>query len=475
MAVVGISLLLVRFLLCGVFLVAGVAKLADRSGSRDAFAGFGVPGSLAAPLAVVVPVAELAVALLLVPVATARWAAIGALALLAVFTAGVANALLRGREPDCHCFGQLRSEPVGASTLTRNAALALIAAFVALGHPLRGPNMAELAALGGMVLVAGVGMFAWQLLRQYGRVLLRLDALERQLAGQAPEVPLSQHGPPIGLPAPPLATADLRGEAVGLDDLLAPGLAVMLVFTDPSCGPCHALLPEVAEWQHEHRGELTIALVSRGSRADNGAAAAEHGIERMLLASDLDAVYANAAEVTPSALLLSREGAVAAPVVRGPAAIRALVSDAVEPAAAAEPGIGDPAPPLNLADLAGAPVGLPIVAGRDTFLLFWNPACGHCEHMLADLRALERDMPADAPSLLLVSTGDAQTNRAQGLASPIALDPEGTARRAFGMRGTPMGVIVDAGGRFASSVAAGGPAVLELLTPQGSLNGRQSS
>lgn len=474
-AVVSTSLLAARFLLCGVFVVAGAAKLADRTGSRDALAGFGLPASLAAPVSVVLPIVELAIALLLVPRATARGAAIGALVLLVVFTAGVANALLRGREPDCHCFGQLHSEPVGASTLIRNAALGLIGTFVVLGHPLRAPSPVELAALAGAVVVVAAAWFAWHLFRQYGLVLLRLDAVERQLARQAPALPLSQHGPPIGSPAPALAVSDLRGEPVGLDELLAPGLAVMLVFTDPSCGPCHALLPEISGWQRDHHSQLTIALVSRGSAADNHAAAAEHGIQRMLLARDLDVVYSHAAEVTPSALLLTREGAVAAPVVRGPAAIRALVGDAVEPEPAPEPAIGDPAPPLNLMDLAGAPVALPIVGGRDTVVVFWNPACGHCEHMLGDLRALELEIAADAPSILLVSAGDADANRAQGLVSRIALDPDGTARRAFGMRGTPMGVVVDSGGRFASEVAAGGPAVLALLTPRGSLNGRQSS
>jgi hypothetical protein len=64
-----------------------------------------VPRLLAAPLGVLVPLAELAVAVALLPAATARWAAVGALVLLTVFTMGVVNALLRGREPDCHCFG----------------------------------------------------------------------------------------------------------------------------------------------------------------------------------------------------------------------------------------------------------------------------------------------------------------------------------------------------------------------------------
>ena len=41
--------------------MAGVAKLADRAGSRRTVIDFGVPTPLAAPLAILLPLAELAV------------------------------------------------------------------------------------------------------------------------------------------------------------------------------------------------------------------------------------------------------------------------------------------------------------------------------------------------------------------------------------------------------------------------------
>ena len=44
------ALLIARLLLALVFVVAGVAKLADRAGSRQAAVDFGVPVSLATPL-----------------------------------------------------------------------------------------------------------------------------------------------------------------------------------------------------------------------------------------------------------------------------------------------------------------------------------------------------------------------------------------------------------------------------------------
>ena len=110
--------------------MAGVAKLADRAGSRRAVTDFGAPAVLAAPLGILVPLAELAVAALLIPSSTAPWGALGALSLLLLFVVGIAANLVRGRKPDCHCFGQLHSAPAGWSTLAHNGLLAAVAGFV---------------------------------------------------------------------------------------------------------------------------------------------------------------------------------------------------------------------------------------------------------------------------------------------------------------------------------------------------------
>src|SRR5918994_808145 len=126
----GSVLLVARLLLALIFLVAGVAKLADRAGSRQAVVDFGLPARLATPLGVLLPLAELAVAAALVPISTAWWGAVGALALLLLFVLGIAVNLARGRKPDCHCFGQLHSAPAGWKTLLRNGVLAAVAGFV---------------------------------------------------------------------------------------------------------------------------------------------------------------------------------------------------------------------------------------------------------------------------------------------------------------------------------------------------------
>jgi uncharacterized membrane protein YphA (DoxX/SURF4 family) len=61
------ALLIESLVLGGVFLVAGLSKLPDRPGSRQALMDFGVPAPLATPLKILLPLAEFAVAATLIP------------------------------------------------------------------------------------------------------------------------------------------------------------------------------------------------------------------------------------------------------------------------------------------------------------------------------------------------------------------------------------------------------------------------
>jgi uncharacterized membrane protein YphA (DoxX/SURF4 family) len=65
-----------RLLVAAVFALAGVAKSLDLAGSRKAAADFGLPVWLAALFGNALPFAELAIAVLLIPAATAWWAAV---------------------------------------------------------------------------------------------------------------------------------------------------------------------------------------------------------------------------------------------------------------------------------------------------------------------------------------------------------------------------------------------------------------
>ena len=510
-----IALLIARLLLALVFVVAGLGKLADRQGSRQAAVDFGVPGALATPLAVLLPLAELAVATTLIPTTTAWWGGVGALSLLLLFGIGIGVNLARGRKPDCRCFGQLHSTPAGWSTLARNGVLAGIAGLlvwqgtsgVGVGPSVLNwlTNLSAAQALlliGGLVLLGFLVAQWWflvHLLRQNGRLLVRLEVLEARLdtdGAVASRNGAQQQaaGLPVGSKAPDFSLSGLYGETLTLGSLRAPGKPVILLFTDPNCGPCTTLLPEIGRWQQEHAERLTISLISRGDPEENRFKSQEHGLRHVLLQEDWEVSDAYQARGTPTAVLVLSDGRIGSPVAGGTEGIRALLTRAVEapdqlpvrPAAQGEPcpncgkvhpagehaaqrtrpagpRVGEPAPEIRLEDLEGNDVELADFRGEETLVLFWNPGCGFCQKMLPDLKEWEADPPEEAPKLLVISGGTKEVNEAMDLSAAVVLDQDFAAGRAFGAAGTPSAVLVDAEGRIASEVSVGAPAILELV------------
>jgi thiol-disulfide isomerase/thioredoxin/uncharacterized membrane protein YphA (DoxX/SURF4 family) len=511
----GAALLGLRLVLACVFLVAGAAKLADLPGSRRAVVGFGVPERFAGVVGVGLPVCELAVAVALVLSVSARFGALGAVVLLGVFVAGISVALARGSEADCHCFGQVHSAPVGWSTLARNLLLAGMAGFVVLEgwrHPgvsathwvTRVPAAWLVAICAGLVIVALVGFQVWfslQLLSQNGRTLGRLEALEGTLEEVIGALGLAENGAaadpgplgygldggglPVGSRAPAFEVADVDGERRSLASLLSGGRRLMLVFSDAGCGPCDALMPQLAGWQREHAGQLELGVIASGDRARNRVKASEHGLELVLLQSEREVSDAYQAHGTPMAVVINPDGLIASPTVGGTEAIRTLVARAARqglavrhgpssnghqngaaPRAAPPPPdssrVGQAAPELVLPDLDGGRVELKDLYRERTVAIFWNPGCGFCQRMLADLKAFEDDPPPGAPRPVVISSGDVDRVREQEIRSTVLLDTESEAPGAFGAGGTPMGVLIDEG-RIASPVAAGADAVFALI------------
>jgi peroxiredoxin/uncharacterized membrane protein YphA (DoxX/SURF4 family) len=503
------ALLIARLVLAGVFALAGVAKLSDLEGSRKAIIDFGLPAVLASPLALLLPLAELAVAAALIPASTAWWSALG---LLMLFVVGISLNLARGRKPDCHCFGQLHSAPAGWKTLARNGVLAAVAGFVLWeGYGVAGPSAiswlgalsaAQLLALVGGVLVlsllAGQWWFLAHLLRQNGRLLVRLEAVEESVAAGG-GLALSQNGTalhqaeglPVGSEAPEFGLSGLHGETLTLEALRASGKPVLLFFTDPGCGPCNAMLPDVGRWQEEHAQKLTLALLSRGEVEESKTKAQEHGLKSVLVQKDWEVSESYDVRGTPSAVLISPEGKISSPVAGGAEGIRNLLSYAVgerarlpmqphqrqaqgqpcpdcgkvhaaAPTVEAAQKVGEEAPKGKLPDLEGTTVELADFRGEETLVVFWNPGCGFCRQMLPELKRWESEAPESAPRIVVVSAGTEEANREMGLASAVLLDQQFAAGRAFGASGTPSAVLVDAEGKVASEVAVGAPAVMEL-------------
>lgn len=483
-----VAVLLLRLALAAVFLTAGIAKLRDPAGTRTAVVDFGAPRWAAAPLAVALPAAELAIAALLLFATTATWGAIDAIVLLVIFTAAVSIALARGRAPDCHCFGQIGAKPASGRTLVRNGVLIAMAGVVAVaGWNDPGPSavgwIGDLDATGALALSLGAalalvvvtgGGIVTHILRSHGGLLLRIESLERSLAqaglrtegpglDEAPEV-----GLPPGVPAPAFTLTSEQGEEVGLTELLAPGKPLLIVFTSPTCGPCGALMPTVEEWQRTYADTLTIAVASA---ADPDMA--HHGAETMALDNlyfdpKMEAYTAFGAGGTPSAVLVAPDGTIASRVVPGAEWVERLVAQAEIATADAADGqipVGDPVPDLTLTDLAGDEVRLDGLHDQETVLLFWNPDCGFCRDMHGDLRGWEERRNGTSPRLVVLSSGGREESAGEGFRSPVLLDGASSSSHAFGAGGTPTAVLVG-GGRVRSRVVVGAPGVWALLAPE---------
>ena len=317
------SALIARSFLAAVFALAAVAKTA--SPGAAALSSFGVPRRLVRPLSIALPAVELAIAAALLPAGTARYGALAAAGILAAFAGAVAYQLARGRRPDCNCFGRLHSRPIGPSALARNIVLLGLATYTVASDP--GPSAVAWlsdplpATIGGLsaLVVAQAALLVF-VLRRHGQVLAQLDDVD------AAEEPA---GLPLGIEAPEFELPDLDGEAVTLAALRAPGLPVLLLFSDPACGPCKTLLPEVGRWQQRWADDLTLAVVSNASPEQNRASAAEHGLALVLSQQKHEVSLAYGALGTPMAVLVDGDGRIASRVVAGEAAIAELVAQAV--------------------------------------------------------------------------------------------------------------------------------------------------
>ncbi|MDQ4039113.1 MAG: redoxin domain-containing protein [Actinomycetota bacterium] len=464
--------LLARLLLAGVFVISAATKLLDRSGSRAAVQDFGVPASLVPVVAAGLPAAELICATLLVTEdPTATLGAVASALLLGAFTVAIVVNLVRGRRPDCHCFGQLSASPTGWPTVARNGCLLVLATLPlsqagdlpSVPGQLASYSTGELAlatVLAGLaVAVLVLGTLFGSLLRRYGDVLLRLEALES--AGTAAGTPR---------PAPHFELADLDGVVVRLADVLSEQRPILLVFVSPSCLNCSELLPDLESWQSGDH-PLSVVVLSIGTAEENRAKLGAAPTLQILLQAQHEVATSYGSHGTPGAFLIGVDGLIATPGTYGADAIRQLhdsVITAMNPSPApphqevirAEVpalAIGEPLPRLLVQTEAGQSIELVEVAGDETVLLFWDSGCGFCSRILADVAALESETP-----ILIISPSPPAAIRESGLTSILIRDPSFSVGKALGVRGTPSAVLVrDAS--IASEVSIGGPDVLELL------------
>jgi peroxiredoxin len=491
---VGLISLLASIVLAVTFVVAGMGKLTDQDGARQGVIQFGVPVALAALTAFVVPITELLLAAGILLPTLRRPAAIGAVLLLTVFTLAIARVLRRGERPDCHCFGQVHAAPVGGRTIVRNAVLISVAIAVAvLGpRPLPHVNVATTAlGLGAAVLAVAVvaeAWLLWNLVRRHGQVLLRLEALENALGPNGANVPAAPSpiaeshahwgGLAVGSDAPDFELAVVGGDHGTLRDFVRVHGPTLLVFSDPGCGPCQALTPELEDWQQEHSQRLTVAVVSAGDADAVAQYATDHHLQHVFIDSNHEVGTRYEYLGTPGAVVVDNTMHIASRLAAGADAIRELLTETLSgrrlipvhtappiPAPAPGPAPGTEAPDFELIDLTETTLRRSDLLGTTTLLLFWNPTCGFCQAMAEDLHDWERNREPTSPELVLVAAGDTHANQAFGFNSPVLLDTDQSVTSAYQIPGTPIGVLVGADGAVLTASLVGADAILHALNP----------
>jgi len=322
-------IVLLRIILSAVFSTAGVTKLLDQRGTREAVVNFGSPRGLAPALGVLLPITELAIAVGLLFAETTRVSAVAAVAVLAIFIVAIGVNLARGRTHDCHCFGQLYSRPLGWPTLIRNFVFAAAAIFIWQQSAVLTPGV---SAPGSFVPAPWV--LASLVLLITGAAVAFGRGQQAQAVTEAAEAP---KGLPLGATAPDFELSAYEGGTTSLQQLLAPRKPLLLVFTNPNCSPCVSLFAEIKDWQKAHSDRLTIALISFGTIKENFVNVARNGLGQVLLQKKREVAESYGGVLTPTAVIVDPEGRIASKLAAGAEEIRELLSTIVGPVAAPPP------------------------------------------------------------------------------------------------------------------------------------------
>jgi peroxiredoxin len=332
----------VRLVLSAVFLLAGATKIVNLAGFQKVLPDFGIPGSISRSVAFLLPIAELIVAAALVPAKLAWYGAWAAFGLLIIFILAAALAMWRGRKPDCNCFGQLYSTPVGLSTVIRNAVLAVFAlSLVGAGRLHSGPELwTWLGSLQGnqrkSAIVGGCIIFVCFLFI-VDRARAGSSEPETTPPHKEPRAPQSEEpssgslpaatgiGLPMGTAAPDFELPSLSGETYSLQSLRGDGRKVLLIFSSPYCEPCAALVPDLMRWMRAEESLPNIVLISRGSAKDNLSKLKGLEPSRVLLQRGFEVSDAYDSISTPTGVVVGGDGLIQSGLAVGRDAIRELI------------------------------------------------------------------------------------------------------------------------------------------------------
>ena len=169
------------------------------------------------------------------------------------------------------------------------------------------------------LIIAGLLWTLFLTTRRHGRALAEIEALRRTRPST-----IQRDGLPAGSNAPAFRLPDLQGNQVSLTDFA--GRRILLVFSDPACGPCQTLAPELQKIHARHQANgLSVLMISRGDPAANREKAADLRLTFPIVLQrrwEVSKDYAMFA--TPIGYLVDEKGVLASGVAIGGDAILAL-------------------------------------------------------------------------------------------------------------------------------------------------------
>lgn len=355
-----------------------------------------------------------------------------------------------------------------------------------------------LLAMEGLIAISLITLF-YQLLKQQGRILLRLDDLDQHMTTGMAAMPEHAKSEPAGLSVgsqfPAFRFPDLAGRARSLNDF--DGKRMLLVHWSADCSFCVAVGKGLALLEDAlSKVKVQLLLLSGSDASSTGKQAKELGLKcPILLAKDgSEALELFSDFGTPTAYLLDEQRRVAHPLVVGSDGIlslarklateierkRLLAERALSQSRIERSGLkaGTPAPGFHLPDLSGRTVSLGDYRGRKLLLVFSDPHCLPCDQIAPELARLHQEHEANGLALVMVGRGDAEENRKKaehnGFGFPVVLQKKWELSKQYGIFATPVAFLIDEEGVIARGVAVGADAILDLarhavLTGQGAL------
>ena len=339
------------------------------------------------------------------------------------------------------------------------------------------------------LLIAVGTWIAYQLARQNGRILLRLESIEKQLGPRAAPKRKEAGGLPVGTVAPDFELPDLSGVRRKLSEFR--GKDLLLVFFDPRCGYCTKMAADLAALPTDgSEGRAVPVVVTSGDAKENQKLVEQYGIRCLVLRQERTEVASlYRAQGTPTGYRIDGGGRIVSELTVGAEPLLQLA--AAPPPQRSVPAHGSAAhgapddrslarsrlnrnglragaaaPEFRLPRIDGGELSLADLRGGRVLLVFSDPDCGPCDELAPRLQELHLQRPD--LQVLVVSRRDVEANRAKAaalrLTFPIVLQKQWEVSLKYAMFATPIGYLIDERGILLSDVAVGVEPILALAT-----------